>query len=230
MKQHCYEGRVTPIHFFLIWWLIQGVEGYWDREGGPWKSLLRSVAATKSGFLRSLSSWNCLGRISTPRKNKQPPKKERKRGFPRESKSFTQIMKPDHLCDQGKTKYLSKNSGNVMGMWSLIILPATRRSLGESKTWRAGRNRARTSQIRSADEFSLPVPEKSSFHGSALSGEGSWVLISLPSGQRSKGHPLENAQPSSLASDIGTFQNLRLQRGQTQGIWFDGCKLVNKFY
>lgn len=50
MKQHCYEGRVTPIHFFLIWWPIQGVRWHWDGEGGSWKSLLTSVVATKSGF------------------------------------------------------------------------------------------------------------------------------------------------------------------------------------
>lgn len=110
------------------------------------------------------------------------------------------------------------------------MLPATRRSLGESKPRRAGRNRVSTSQIRSADELSLPIPEKSPFHGSAPAGEGSWMLIPLTVGHRSKGHPLEDAQPPHLASDIGAFQNLELQGGHTQGIWFDGGTLANEFY
>lgn len=38
MKQH-YEGRVTPIHFYLIWWLNQGFQWYWAIEGGSLKFL-----------------------------------------------------------------------------------------------------------------------------------------------------------------------------------------------
>lgn len=50
MKQRYYEGRVTPIHFYLIWWLIQGFQWYWAREDGSCKPLLTSGVAAQSGL------------------------------------------------------------------------------------------------------------------------------------------------------------------------------------
>lgn len=50
MKWHYYEGRVTPMHFYLIWWLSQGFQWYWDREGGSYHSLLPSEVAASLAF------------------------------------------------------------------------------------------------------------------------------------------------------------------------------------
>lgn len=66
--------------------------------------------------------------------------------------------------------------------------------------------------------------------GMPLQREGNWLPISLALGQRSKGHPVEGAQPPYLASDIRAFQNLRLWGGHTRGIWFDVCKMANELY
>lgn len=134
---------------------------------------------------------------------------------------------------QVETKYLSKNSGNVIGIWGLILPPATRRSLGEHEM---GRPEEQGDIESVPPRLDLLLNSHTLFLKDALSTgmplqrEGNWLPISLALGQRSKGHPVAGTQPPYLTLDIRAFQNLRLWEGHSQGIWSDVCKMANELY
>lgn len=116
VKQHYDEQRVTPMHFFLIWWLRQGF-WYWAGEGGSYKSLLMSGVTASLAFEMMLSPsapffrlkpmafiayWKCpVTGSSLPWESLQwngaalKKKKMGKRCFHRESKSLFEIMQSD---------------------------------------------------------------------------------------------------------------------------------------
>lgn len=167
---------------YLIWWLNQGFQWYWAREGGSLKFLDGVWGGSQYGLWGNLCPPAPLfiNKICVLHYLLEMPSR---------TSSTWGSLKPNETA-QVEPKYLSKNSGNVTGTWSAIMPPAIRRSLGEHGTGRPEERRDTESVPPRLDlqlnSHSLLLSDALSA-GMPLQGEGNWLQSPLLQGKGARG-------------------------------------------